>query len=120
MPFRTGNHLRLLSTRACSTLPCRASPTRIQHAEFRYHPQPAAARREDELTTGPRNGANLGLAIERDQFDEGDYERFSTRLTQCLDALEALLKRPGFGEGELSLGAELELSLVDRHACPCP
>jgi gamma-glutamyl:cysteine ligase YbdK (ATP-grasp superfamily) len=62
----------------------------------------------------------LGLAIERDQFDEGDYERFSTRLTQCLDALEALLKRPGFGEGELSLGAELELSLVDRHALPLP
>jgi hypothetical protein len=39
-------------------------------------------------------------------------------LNDSLLALRSLLARPGFGEGESSLGAELELSLVDGAARP--
>jgi hypothetical protein len=62
----------------------------------------------------------VGLAIEREDFDEVDYERFATRLQASLEVLEALLKRPGFGEGEASLGAELELALIDGDCRPLP
>ncbi len=55
----------------------------------------------------------MGVAISRDSFSENDFLRFSERLKDNLAALEALLARPDFGEGAQSLGAELEMSLVD-------
>jgi gamma-glutamyl:cysteine ligase YbdK (ATP-grasp superfamily) len=39
---------------------------------------------------------------------------------RCLVALRELLARPGFGEGATSIGAELELALVDENARPLP
>lgn len=54
----------------------------------------------------------MGLAVTTDVFAPSDYERFSERLIGSLRALDTLLKRPAWGEGPLSLGAELELSLV--------
>ena len=60
----------------------------------------------------------MGLAIEHDSFEESDYRRFAERLKSSLTALEELLGRPGFGVGEISLGAELELALVGRNARP--
>jgi gamma-glutamyl:cysteine ligase YbdK (ATP-grasp superfamily) len=62
----------------------------------------------------------LGLGIDRERFDESDYVRFRGRLDQCLTALRELLDRPRFGEGDASLGAELELFLVDASAAPLP
>jgi gamma-glutamyl:cysteine ligase YbdK (ATP-grasp superfamily) len=62
----------------------------------------------------------VGTEIERERFDEGDYRRFRERLERSLDALRELLDRPGFGEGPRSLGAELELFLVDARARPLP
>jgi hypothetical protein len=55
----------------------------------------------------------VGQDIERECFDAGDYERFEERLDECLVVLRELLNRPGFGEGEPTIGAELELDLVD-------
>ncbi len=55
----------------------------------------------------------MGLPISRDSFSEDDFGRFSVRLNENLAALQALLERPGFGDGKPSLGAELEMSLVD-------
>lgn len=42
-------------------------------------------------------------------------EAFAARLREHLAAARALLERPGFGVGPTTLGAELELSLVDAE-----
>lgn len=62
----------------------------------------------------------MGRAVERDQFEEKEYGVFEERLQQNLTALELLLLRPGFGQGATTLGAELEVSIVDDqyHALP--
>ncbi len=55
----------------------------------------------------------MGTRIDRDAFDEPDYAPFRERLQQCLLVLGDLLERPGFGVGPATVGAELELSLID-------
>jgi hypothetical protein len=60
----------------------------------------------------------MGIEIDRERFDEADYVRFAERLEQCLEALDRLLRRPGFGVGPRTIGAELELFLVDRAGRP--
>jgi gamma-glutamyl:cysteine ligase YbdK (ATP-grasp superfamily) len=62
----------------------------------------------------------MGLEIDRAEFDEEEYPRFAARLEQNLAALREVLARPGFGEGPASIGAELELSLVDGRGRPLP
>ena len=62
----------------------------------------------------------MGLTIERERFDPADYQRFELRLEECLVALERLLERPGFGTGPVTVGAELELCLVDRQGRALP
>ena len=60
----------------------------------------------------------MGQRIDRDVFNEQDYEHFGQRLASCLAALSDLLDRPGFGVGPASVGAELELFLVDGAGRP--
>ena len=62
----------------------------------------------------------MGTEITREEFDERDYARFRERLEQDLSELGRLLARPGFGAGPVTVGAELELFLVDRAALPLP
>jgi gamma-glutamyl:cysteine ligase YbdK (ATP-grasp superfamily) len=62
----------------------------------------------------------MGLEVDRDEFEDAEYERFSERLRQSIVALEVLLNRPGFGNGPPTLGAELEFSLVDACGRPLP
>ncbi len=62
----------------------------------------------------------MGLEIDRDRFDDDEYVRFAARLQASLAALRAVLARPGFGLGPRSLGAELELFLVDRAGRSLP
>ncbi len=62
----------------------------------------------------------MGLALDRDRYDEDDYRRFAERLQQNLAALEAVMARPGFGVGEATIGAELEVCLVDARGRPVP
>lgn len=62
----------------------------------------------------------MGLEIEAEQFAESDYARFSRRLESSLGVLRGLLERPGFGTGAMTLGAELEVSLVDAASRPLP
>ncbi|MFO0633355.1 MAG: hypothetical protein U0168_10930 [Nannocystaceae bacterium] len=62
----------------------------------------------------------MGLAIERSEFDEHDRARFDARLQASLSALRTLLERPGFGEGPATIGAEVELDLVDADGRPAP
>ena len=62
----------------------------------------------------------MGTDIGQEDFGERDYTRFAERLEQCLSALGQLLERPGFGAGPATIGAELELFLVDGVARPLP
>jgi hypothetical protein len=62
----------------------------------------------------------MGAEIQRRRFEERDYERFGERLRECVRALGLVLERPGFGEGETTIGAELELHLVDADGRPSP
>ena len=56
--------------------------------------------------------------VDREDFDEQDDQRMRERLQQSLEALDALLSRPGFGSGPQTLGAELELFLIDDQGHP--
>ncbi|PLW82348.1 glutamate--cysteine ligase [Kineobactrum sediminis] len=60
----------------------------------------------------------MGLDIHHTQFTSGDYRRFGERLERNLERLRQTLAIPGFGEGAGSLGAELELYIVDRQGRP--
>src|SRR5262245_52789848 len=62
----------------------------------------------------------MGLDVDRDAYDEDDFRRFAERLQQSLEALDAVLARPGFGEGDPTIGAELEVCLVDGRGRPVP
>jgi hypothetical protein len=58
--------------------------------------------------------------IDRETFDESDFVLFRERLEACMAVLEEVLKRPGFGTGPATIGAELELVLVDNQCRPLP
>lgn len=62
----------------------------------------------------------MGLSIDKEEFEDQDFVQFAQRLQQSLTILHDLLSRPGFGEGPLTLGAELELPIIDKagHAFP--
>ena len=62
----------------------------------------------------------MGIEICQEQFDDADRARFAGRLRDNLSALEALLSQPGFGRGPATIGAELELNLVDASGAPLP
>ncbi len=62
----------------------------------------------------------MGLEIDREHFDADAYASFAARLEACLEVLAGLLGRSDFGEGEATLGAELEVSLVDGAGAPLP
>ncbi len=60
----------------------------------------------------------MGLEIDRSDFAPRDFTAFQGALERNLAALEKLLQTPGFGEGPASLGAELEMYLVDAEGRP--
>jgi hypothetical protein len=62
----------------------------------------------------------MGTDIDQEAFGEDDYSRFAGRLEECLATLGQLLDRPGFGAGPATVGAELELFLIDGVARPLP
>lgn len=57
----------------------------------------------------------MGTSLKTRRFTQADYDVFSDRLRANLQVLTQLLERPGFGVGKASLGAELELSLVNSN-----
>ena len=62
----------------------------------------------------------MGQEIDRDSFDPAEFDRFETRVRDCLQAFRELLARPGFGAGPPTMGAEVEFALVgpDTRALP--
>ncbi|GBO85769.1 hypothetical protein [Marinobacter salsuginis] len=55
----------------------------------------------------------MGLSIKTTEFAPEDFERFAAKVRTDLKALTRLLNRPGFGEGESSIGAEVEFYIVN-------
>jgi gamma-glutamyl:cysteine ligase YbdK (ATP-grasp superfamily) len=62
----------------------------------------------------------MGLEIDRDQFEDREFDAFAHRLRACLAALHETLARPGFGVGPTTIGAELEVDIVDDAFRPLP
>ncbi|MGI9294148.1 MAG: hypothetical protein ACR2PS_09220 [Pseudomonadales bacterium] len=62
----------------------------------------------------------MGQHIKQSEFSEADYLRFHKQLRINLQALKMMLDRPEFGRGSASIGAELELYIVDRKGRPLP
>ena len=60
----------------------------------------------------------MGIEIDQTDFCEADFDAFSACLDENLSALARLLAQPGFGHGPASLGAELEMYLVDERGLP--
>jgi len=62
----------------------------------------------------------MGQKIDRENLTDEDYRLFSERLQHCLQAMETLLQKKDFGQGECSLGAELEVTIIDSSGRPLP
>lgn len=62
----------------------------------------------------------MGLSIDREHFAAAEFELFRQRLSDSLAALRELLARPDFGAGPPTIGAEVEMHLVDAAAQPLP
>ena len=62
----------------------------------------------------------MGSFIDKEEFSQADYTLFAERLQQSLVMLQDLLSRPGFGDGPKTLGAEMELSIVDQEGRAYP
>ena len=60
----------------------------------------------------------MGIEIDRIRFAPEDYRAFEQRLEENLVALYQLADDPGFARGPGSLGAELEMYLVDADGKP--
>lgn len=60
----------------------------------------------------------MGLAITSTEFSPADYARFSEKLQNNLKCLAQVLQTPDFGGQTRSMGAEVELYIIDRHAKP--
>jgi len=55
----------------------------------------------------------MGLSIQQSEFTPEEFDRFAAKVRTDLTALTRLLDRPGFGEGESSIGAEVEFYIVN-------
>ena len=62
----------------------------------------------------------MGLDFDRDAFEEAEFVRFAERLNESVAALGGIVGRRGFGLGPTTIGAELELCLVDGDGLALP
>lgn len=56
----------------------------------------------------------MGLAITEENFTAEDYQRFMQKVRLDLEVLQQVVSREGFGEGETTIGAEVEFYIVDQ------
>lgn len=64
------------------------------------------------------HNVSMGIEIDRTHFLDEDYQRFERALQENLSRLGKLLATPGFGVGGGSIGAELEMYIVDSAGRP--
>jgi gamma-glutamyl:cysteine ligase YbdK (ATP-grasp superfamily) len=60
----------------------------------------------------------MGQFFDKDSFTAFDHKEFRTRLQNQLGEMRSILECPGFSDGPASIGAELEMYLVDHHGTP--
>lgn len=60
----------------------------------------------------------MGIDIHSSDFSDADRRLFSRRLEEQLERLSQLLSNPDFGRGPSTMGAELELYLIDAAGHP--
>lgn len=60
----------------------------------------------------------MGIEINKTTFAAQDYAKFGRALEENLAVLDELLAAPGFGVGPRTLGAELEIYIVDAQGRP--
>jgi len=60
----------------------------------------------------------MGIEIDRIAFTAAEHRAFRAALERNLESLGELLATPGFGAGPGSLGAELEMYVVDDAGRP--
>ena len=60
----------------------------------------------------------MGIEIEQIQFTQEEVAAFKIRLEENLASLKKLLATPGFGAGPASIGAELEMYVIDAQGHP--
>lgn len=57
----------------------------------------------------------MGRDISEHDFTANDYEKFNHRIHEQLDQLNQVMAKPSFGTGELYIGAELEIYLMNNQ-----
>jgi gamma-glutamyl:cysteine ligase YbdK (ATP-grasp superfamily) len=62
----------------------------------------------------------MGIQVNRADFSDDEYQRFEARLADNLDALRACLATGALNGDHCSLGAELELVIIDGAGRPQP
>jgi len=62
----------------------------------------------------------MGRNIEVFDITDEDRKKFADRVYDCMDALKTTLAKPGFGEGSISLGAEMECCIVTNKGDVAP
>ncbi|MFI6732611.1 glutamate--cysteine ligase [Nonomuraea sp. NPDC050451] len=62
----------------------------------------------------------MGRDLDKERFTEAEYAAFGERIREQLGVLRELLATPGFGQGPATVGAELELFLIDERGRPLP
>jgi len=62
----------------------------------------------------------MGRDISEREYSAKDYERFNRCIHDQVDILKQVIEKPDFGTGELCLGAELEVYLIDKKSDVSP
>ncbi|RDV27350.1 glutamate--cysteine ligase [Alteromonas aestuariivivens] len=57
----------------------------------------------------------MGRKLENREFTSADFEAFNQRIHQQADRLKSAITQPNFGQQPPSLGAEIEIYLLDSH-----
>jgi len=57
----------------------------------------------------------MGQTNVQEYFTQADFSEFSRRLDNQVDILRDVIRRPGFGDDPLQVGAELEMYLLDEN-----
>lgn len=60
----------------------------------------------------------MGQFFDKDSFTQADHKEFRVRLHAQVAALQDVLKQAQFSQGEASIGAELEIYLLDKDCLP--
>lgn len=62
----------------------------------------------------------MGQFFNKDRFSPQEHDEFRVRLHQQVEKLKPLLQRQEYSQKDASLGAELEIYLLDKDCAPAP